>query len=178
MRGTTTSTPSAAACTASSRACPRWVVSATARVRSLDSARTRTSRTFAVVVVAAGLVTRRARTRARVASAPRNLAGVPAPRDAAAADPGDPRDDGTPRRRADRLLGGAAQEPAPRPPRDPAALAAAMASLIGQPEARRELGRSGRRRAETALRQDSYHARVTRALFEEFRLTPPSGRPA
>jgi glycosyltransferase involved in cell wall biosynthesis len=64
------------------------------------------------------------------------------------------------------------------PPRDPAALAAAMASLIGQPEARRALGRSGRRRAETALRQDAYHASVTRALFEEFRLTPPSGGPA
>ena len=59
------------------------------------------------------------------------------------------------------------------PPGDPPAMAAAMAELAGRPDRRREIGGRGRGRAEQALRQDTYHASVTRALFAEFGLGEP-----
>ncbi len=66
---TTTSMPSAGLLTQLAGVAP-VVVSATSSLRSLDSARTSTSRTLAVVVVPPRLVTRSARTTSTIASAP------------------------------------------------------------------------------------------------------------
>ncbi|HEY8549106.1 MAG TPA: glycosyltransferase [Vicinamibacterales bacterium] len=54
------------------------------------------------------------------------------------------------------------------PPGDADRLAEAMASLVHDPERRRQIGLRGRQRAEQALRQESYHAAVIDALLAEF----------